>query len=150
MGFARMSLVLQGFATLAISVMALFLALASVASGVQYLALSGLALVVVALSALIATGMFIASAKLGSPSVRVRHFTVLAELLLFVPGVALAAFGTYATQHAGTPATPGTDGPFADGGEGLIALTGIAYAGGAVVVIAVLLLAPSVRRSFRT
>ncbi len=149
MGVARTSLVFQGFATLGLGVMALLLAVASVAAGAQYLVLAALSLVVAALSALIAAGLFIASAKLGLLSVRARWLTIWAELLLFAPGIALAAFGTYATQHAGTPTNPGTDGPFADGGQGLIALTGTAYAVGAVVVVAILVFAPTVRRSFR-
>lgn len=142
-------LVLQGFATSAIGVMAVLLAVASAASGAQYLLLAGLSLVVGALSGLIAAGMFIASAKLGLLSVRTRHLTILFEVLLFAPGIALWSFGSYATQHTGTPANPGTDGPFADGGQGLIALTGLSYAAGAVVVVGLLLFAPMVRRSFR-
>jgi hypothetical protein len=141
--------VLQGFATSAIGVAAVLLALASAASGLQWLPLAALLVGVAALSALLATGMFLASAKLGLLSVKARYVTVVGELLLLAPGVALAAVGNYATQHAGTPANPGTDGPLADGGTGLIALAGMAYAGGAVVVVALLLLSPTVRKSFR-
>jgi hypothetical protein len=148
LGFARATLVLQGFATSALGVMALLLAAAIAASGAQWLPLAGLSLVVAALIASIAAGMFIGSAKLGLLSSRARYLTILAELLLSAPGVALVALGNHAMQHAGTPANPGTDGPFADGGEGLIALAGMAYAGGAVVIMSLLLFAPTVRRGF--
>jgi hypothetical protein len=93
--------------------------------------------------------MFIASAKLGLCSVMARRLTILSEVLLFAPGVALFSLGSYASQHAGTPANPGTDGPYADGGEGLITAIGLSYAAGAVVVVGLLLFAPTVRRSFR-
>jgi hypothetical protein len=149
LGSARTTLLLQGFATSALGVMALLLAAATAASGSQWLPLAGLSLVVAALSTFIATGMFIGSAKLGLLSDRARYLTILAELLLFAPGVALAALGNYATQHAGTPANAGTDGPFAGGGEALIAVVGMAYAAGAIVVMGLLVFAPTVRRGFR-
>ena len=147
LGVARRTLVIQGFATSAIGLMALLLAAAMAASGAFPLA--GLSLVVAALSSLITAGMFVASAKLGLLSVRARRLTILFEVLIFAPGVALWYVGDYATQHAGTPANPGTDGPIADGGEGLIALAGLSYTAGAVVVVGLLLFAPLVRRSFR-
>ena len=119
--------------------MAVLLAVASAASGAQYLLLAGLSLVVGVLSGLIAAGMFLASAKLGLLSIRARHLTILFEVLLFAPGVALCALGSNAAQ----------DGPFADGGDGLIALTGLCYAAGAVVVDSLLLFAPTIRRRLR-
>jgi hypothetical protein len=121
----------------------------SAASGAQWLSLAALLLAIAVFSGLLATGMFIASAKLGLLSVRARYVTMVGELLLFAPGVALAAVGTYATQHAGTPANPATDEPFADGSAALIALTGMTFAGGAVVVLVLLLLSPTARKGFR-
>ena len=150
LGVARRTLVIQAFATSATSLLALLLAAVSLTAGAQELPFAALSLGVAVLSGLIATGMFLASAKLGLLSVRARHLTIVFEVLLFVPGVALWALGSYAAQHAGTPTNPGTDGPFADGGEGLIALVGMAYAAGAVVITGPLLLAPTVRKSFRS
>ncbi len=146
---ARRMLVIQGCATSAIGITSLLLSAATAVLGARWLLLAGVLLIVSAVSGLITAGMFIASAKLGLLSVRARYLTILSEVLLFAPGVALFSLGNYATQHAGTPANPGTDGPFADGGEGLIALVGLSYAAGAVVVLGVLLFVPTVRRSFR-
>jgi hypothetical protein len=132
------------------SLLALLLAAVSLTAGAQGLLFAALSLGVFVLSGLIATGMFYASAKLGLLSIRARHLTILFEVLLFVPGVALWSVGSYAAQHAGTPANPGTDGPFADGGDSLIALMGMAYAAGAIVITGLLLFAPAVRKSFRS
>ena len=150
LGVARRTLVIQAFATSAMGILALLLAAASLAAGAQGLPFAALSLGVGVLSGLIAAGMFLASAKLGLLSVRARHLTILFEVLLVVPGVALWAVGSYAAQHAGMPTSSGTDGPFADGGEGLIALIGLAYVAGAVVITGLLLLAPTVRKSFRS
>jgi hypothetical protein len=151
LGVARTALVIQGFATAAICAMALLLAAVAAVSGAQGgLLFAGLALGVAALGALIAWGMLFASARLGVRSVRARYLTILAEFLILAAGISLTVLGSYAVQHAGTPTNPGTDGPFADGGNGLLLLTGIAYAGGAAVVIVLLLFAPTVRRAFRT
>jgi hypothetical protein len=148
---ARTTLVIQGLATTAISVVALLLAALAAASGAQGgLPFAGLALVVTALGGLIAWGMFIASARLGARSVRARYLTILAEFVILAAGVGMTALGNYAMQNAGTPTNPGTDGPFADGANGLILLTGMTYAGGAVVIMVLLLFAPTVRRAFRT
>jgi hypothetical protein len=149
LGIARRTLVIQGFATSAVGIMALLLSAATAVSGARWLPLAGVLLVVSAVSGLIAAGMFIASAKLGFLSVRARYLTILSEVLLLAPGAALFSLGNYWSQHAGTPANPGTDGPFADGGQGLIALVGLSYAAGAVVIVGVLLFVPTVRRSFR-
>lgn len=148
-GIARLTLVLQGFATGAIATMALFLAAACAASGSQWLPLAAVTLGVAVLSALIAAGMFIASAKLGLRSIKARYLTIACEVLLIAPGFALVLLASYATDHAGAAANPGTDGPFADGGQGLIGLTGLSYAVGAIIVAGILLFAPTVRRGFR-
>lgn len=79
---------------------------------------------------------------------RSRRGRAVVEVILIAPGVALAAIGDYLSENAGSPSSPGTDGPFADGGEALIALTGMAYVGGAILVLCLLLLAPTVRRGF--
>ena len=108
--------------------MALLLAADSAASGSQWVPLAAVTLGVAALSALIAEGMFIASAKLGLRSIRARSLTIAFELLLVAPGLVLVLLASYATDHAGTPANSGIDGPIADGGQGLIGLTGLSYA----------------------
>src|ERR1700730_1137335 len=112
LGVTRGTLVLQGFATSAVGILALLLAAASAASGARWLPLAGLLSVVGAVSALMTAGMFIASAKLGLFSVMAPPLPILSEVALFAPGVALFSLGIYASQHAGTPANPGTDGPF--------------------------------------
>ncbi len=148
---ARTTLVIQGFVTTGISVMALLLAALAAASGAQGgLPFAGLALVVTVLGGLIAWGIFVASARLGVRSVRARYLTILGEFFILAAGVPMTALGNYATQNAGTPTNPGTDGPFGDGANGLILLTGMTYAGGAVVIMVLLLFAPTVRRAFRT
>ncbi len=146
---ARSVIVAQGAFTAAASAMALLLATVAAMSGAQRLPFAGLPLLVAAIGATLAGGMFIASAKLGLESAKARYITALLELLLIMPGIAFAAVGNYATEHAGNPANPGTDGPFADGADGLIGLMGIAYAAGGVVVIGLLLVAPTARRLFR-
>ncbi len=146
---ARSTVVAQGACTAAASVTALLFAALGAMAAAQGLAFAGLSLLVAAIAAAIAGGMFIASAELGLLSIKARYITVLFELVLIVPGVALAAIGNYATEHAGSPANPGTDGPFADGAYGLLALAGVAYAAGGAVVIGLLLLAPAVREQFR-
>ena len=144
----RLALILQGSTTAALSGMALALTAAVALSGAQWLNLTLMSAGVAALTALIALAMFVASAKLGLHSRQARRLTVLGEVILIAPGVALAAIGNYLTENAGSPNNPGTDGPFADGADGLIALTGMAYASGAVLVLCLLLLAPTVRRGF--
>ncbi len=129
--------------------MALLLAGAAAVPGMQSLPLAGLSLVVAVIGVLLTSGWLTASAKLGQHSVSARRLTLAGELLILAPGIALTALGNYLTQNAGTPANPGTDGPFADGAEGLIALIGMTYVGGAVVVISLLLFSPAVRRGFR-
>ncbi len=146
---ARYTVVAQGVFTAAASVMALLFAALAAMAGAQGLAFAGLSLLVAAIAAAVAGGMFIASAKLGLLAIKARYITILFELLLIAPGIALAAIGNYATEHAGSPANPGTDGPFADGAYGLFALAGVAYAAGGAVVISLLLLAPTVREQFR-
>jgi hypothetical protein len=76
--------------------------------------------------------------KLGVARDRWRLFVALFELALVPIGVALARIGDYAMMHAGTSQNPGTDGPFADGSEGLIWLLGYALMLGGVVVLSLL------------
>jgi hypothetical protein len=61
------------------------------------------------------------------------------QVALFAVGIPLLNAANYASDHAGTPQNPGTDGLFADGGYGLATLTSLAFTGGAVIVVTVLL-----------
>jgi hypothetical protein len=70
---------------------------------------------------------------------RWRIVLLILQVALFTVGIPLLNAANYASDHAGTPQIPGTDGPFADGGYGLAALTSFAFIGGAVIVVAVLL-----------
>ena len=69
--------------------------------------------------------------------------------------VGLLVYAMEAAYQPGTPQHPGTDGPFADGANGTLALTGGAYASGGLLVIAALLpellgtVLRFVRRTFR-
>ena len=68
------------------------------------------------------------------------RFVLLAlEVGLFVEGIPLFNLANYTGEHSGTPQNPGTDGPFADGGNALAALSSMAFVGGAVIVAAVLM-----------
>lgn len=68
-----------------------------------------------------------------------RIVLLILQVALFAVGIPLLNAANYASDHAGTPQNPGTDGPFADGGYGLAALTSLAFIGGAVIVVTVLL-----------
>ncbi len=119
--------------------MALFLGFLTVVSGAEWISLG---LGVIALGLLLmsfALLCWLLVVKLGSVRDRWRLVVVLFELALVPIGVSLARFGDYAMMHAGTPQNPGTDGPFADGSEGLIWLVGCAFVLGGAVVVALLI-----------
>jgi hypothetical protein len=88
---------------------------------------------------LIAAGFGLLASKLRRARDRWRIVLLTLQVALFAVGMPLLNAANYASDHAGTPQMPGTDGPFADGGDGLAGLTSLAFIGGAVIVVAVLL-----------
>jgi len=92
-----------------------------------------------AVAILIAAGFGLLAMKQGRARNRWRIALLLVQVALCAIGIPLLNAAIYASDHAGTPQIPGTDGPFADGGYGLAALTSLAFIGGAVIVVTVLL-----------
>ena len=88
---------------------------------------------------LIAAGFGLLAVKQRRARDRWRIVLLILQVALFAVGIPLLNAANYASDHAGTPQNPGTDGPFADGGYGLAWLTSLAFIGGAVIVVTVLL-----------
>ena len=88
---------------------------------------------------LIAPGFGLLALKQRRARDRWRIVLLILQVALFAVGIPLLNATNYASDHAGTPQNPGTDGPFADGGYGLAWLTSLAFIGGAVIVVTVLL-----------
>jgi hypothetical protein len=92
-----------------------------------------------AVGILIAAGFGLLALKQRRVRDRWRIALLPLQVALFAIAIPLLNAANYVSDHAGTPQNPGTDGPFADGGYGLAALTSWAFIGGAEVVVAVLL-----------
>ncbi len=92
-----------------------------------------------AVGILIAAGFGLLAVKQRRARDRWRIVLLILQVALFAVGIPLLNAANYASYHAGTPQNPGTDGPFADGGYGLAWLTRLAFIGGAVIVVTVLL-----------
>lgn len=92
-----------------------------------------------AVGLLIAAGFGLLAMKQRRARDRWRIVLLIVQGVLFAVGIPLLNAANYASDHAGTPQIPGTDGPFADGGYALAALTSLAFIGGAVIVVTVLL-----------
>lgn len=92
-----------------------------------------------AVGLLVAAGFGLLAVKQQRARDRWRIVLLILQVALFAVGIPILNAANYASDHAGTPQIPGTDGPFADGGYGLAALTSLAFIGGAVIVVTVLL-----------
>lgn len=92
-----------------------------------------------AVGILIAVGFGLLAMKQRRARDRWRIVLLILQVALFAVGIPLLNAANYASDHAGTPQNPGTDGAFADGGYGLAFLTSLAFIGGAVIVVTVLL-----------
>ena len=102
--------------------------------------LAGLALFrAAAVGILIAVGFGLLAVKQQRARDRWRIVLLMLQFALFAVGIQLLNAAIYASDNARTPQNPGTDGPFADGGDGLAWLTSLAFIGGAVIVVTVLL-----------
>jgi multisubunit Na+/H+ antiporter MnhB subunit len=92
-----------------------------------------------AVGILTAAGFGLLAVKQRRARDRWRIVLLVLQVALFAVGIPLLNAASYASDHAGTPQNPGTDGPFADGGYGLAWLTSLAFIGGAVIAVTVLL-----------
>jgi len=99
--------------------------------------LGGALLTALALFGAAAVGLLVA-AGFGLLAVKQQRARDRWQIVLLILQVALFAVGI-PLFNAGTSQGPGTDGPFADGGYGLATLTSLAFIGGAVIVVTVLL-----------
>lgn len=91
-------------------------------------------------------GLCLAWSGLHIDRVVLRRFAVVAQILLLPVGCALAASGVIATNNAGSPATPGTDGPIADGMYGYMTLAGLLLAAAPVSIPLIVLVGRAVTR----
>lgn len=132
------------------SAMAIFIGLLSLAAAPGYGLLAAVTLAIGLGS--VALGFFLwwLTRALRRGSVLARWITLVVEVLGAAGGAALYALAMDAQAHAGTAANPGTDGPFADGGVGILALTGLLFMIGGAVVTMLLGVLPGVRRLRRS
>ena len=130
---ARMTVRVQAYMTAYVAGLAVLLAAVGLVSG-----LAPLAAAAAGVGILLAGGAWSLGA-LGRALVasRMARWVVSAVegLVLLPAGLAMIVAADRAAADAGTPANPGTDGPFADGGVGALGLLGYAYLCGAIVVL---------------
>lgn len=132
----RIVLVIQGSGIGCAGIMLATIAFIATLGGAMLTALGVLGAAVIAL--LVTAGFGFLALKQGRVRDRWRIALLVVQVALFAIGIPLLNAATYASDHAGTPQNPGTDGPFADGGYGLATLASLAFIGGSVIVFAVL------------
>lgn len=135
---ARTAIGIQSASTGCLGSMTLLVGLLTiVAGGLRWLGLAGIFLAVGVL--IVGLGSLIGwiLTRVGPDHPRWTFAAFLVQWPLIVAGVAMVALE--AAYQPGTPDNPGTDGPFADGGNGVIALAGMTYVGGGAIAIGSLL-----------
>lgn len=132
------ALSVQAVGTVTLGVIAFAVGVISALSGSQWLVLAAVSCSVGVAASGLGAVLLLLSRRIDQRSRRVRLITIGVQSMLVPVGIALLAVANYATEHAGTPQNPGTDGPFADGEIGLIGLLGYAYVLGGLIVIALL------------
>jgi hypothetical protein len=113
--------------------MALFLALLSAVSGPEWLGFAAGVLGIGFGLLGFAVFLWMLRSKLRARFNRWRLVTFLVQVGLIVVGIVLVQL--VSGYQPGTPQNPGTDGPFADGSEGAIGLSGYLFVLGGLVAL---------------
>ena len=134
---ARLFALGQGVGTIGTGLLTWFLGLLILVAGAKWWWLAGL-FALIGMGAL-GVGAFLAwsVAKLGPHHPRWNFGIFILEIPLIPLGLFLIVLE--ASYSPGSPQNPGTDGPFADGGNGLLALLGLAWTVGGVATILILI-----------
>jgi hypothetical protein len=129
-----------GFMALPVAAIAAISLIAGIAAPqVDTLAVAGVSIGAIAVLLAAVGGLWLLIAKTG-PVLNVWSLAAFGvELALVSVGYLLIAVSDYLTATAGTPSNPGTDGPFADGFTGGIALMGVAFFAGGTILLTALL-----------